>query len=57
MRTPRQTHGLLIVAVKHHHGEMHFNPESSYRLAAGDTLILMGGLELIEKFRGQYALC
>ncbi|REJ65886.1 MAG: potassium channel protein [Planctomycetota bacterium] len=43
-------HTMLIVAVKMAGGKMVFRPEPDYRLAAGDTVILMGQSEDVARF-------
>jgi voltage-gated potassium channel len=49
-------HHLLIVAVKQHDGTMVFSPEADYAFEAGDTVIVMGRVEDIQKFRGEYEI-
>ena len=44
-------HRLLVVAVKQQDGTMVFNPDAAYKFAEGDTLMLMGHHQDIEKFR------
>lgn len=52
----RKRFGLLVVAVKRASGDMSFNPDEKLRFAAGDTIILMGRVEDIERFRAEYKL-
>jgi voltage-gated potassium channel len=50
----RRRHGLLIVAVKQAAGDMVFNPDADFIFQGGDTAIVMGRLEDIERFREEY---
>ncbi len=50
----RRRHGLLIVAVKRAAGEMVFNPDADFIFQGGDTAIVMGRLEDIDRFREEY---
>lgn len=50
----RRRHGLLVVAVKHAHGKMTFNPEASFAFSAGDIIIVMGRPTDIERFRHDF---
>lgn len=52
----RHQHGLLIVAVKKAEGNMIFNPNSDLAFAEGDIVIVMGRVEDIERFRGDYQM-
>lgn len=52
----RKRFSLLVVAVKRASGDMSFNPDEKLRFAVGDTIILMGRVEDIERFRGEYHL-
>ncbi len=59
----RRKTGLLIVAIKlsgearaEQPAKMMFNPDPEYRFAAGDTLIVMGAVQDIARFREQYGL-
>jgi voltage-gated potassium channel len=52
----RHQHGLLIVAVKKAAGSMVFNPDSDLAFAEGDIVIVMGRVEDIERFRGEYQM-
>ena len=47
-------HRLLVVAVKQGSGKMIFNPDAEYRFRAGETVIIMGRAEDIQRFRDQY---
>lgn len=49
-------HRLLVVAIKQTNGDMIFNPDAGYQFADGDTLIMMGRDQDIEKFRKFYAV-
>jgi voltage-gated potassium channel len=46
--------GALILAVRQMNGKVLFNPDSDYRMQSGDTLIIMGEREQIEKVSGIY---
>ncbi len=50
----RSRHGLLIVAVKQQSGAMVFNPDAEVVFQPDDTLIVMGRIEDIDRFRRQY---
>jgi voltage-gated potassium channel len=50
----RRRHGLLVVAVKQQSGAMLFNPGAEVTFQAGDTLIVMGSTEDIDRFRRDY---
>jgi len=50
----RKQHGLLIVAIKPKSGKIMFNPGSEIILQAGDTVIVMGRLEDIDRFRADH---
>ena len=52
----RKRFSLLVVAVKRASGDMSFNPDEKLRFAVGDTIILMGRVEDIERFRAEYRL-
>ncbi len=52
----RRRHGLLIVAVKQAAGNMAFNPGSEVVFQPNDTIIVMGRLEDIDRFRQEYKL-
>lgn len=52
----RHQHGLLIVAVKKADGGMVFNPDSDLAFGEGDIVIVMGRVENIERFRGEYQM-
>ncbi len=52
----RASGGLLVVAVKKSSGEMAFNPDADRRLAAGETLVVLGKVEDIDRFRRQNLL-
>ncbi len=51
----RRLHGLLVVAVKQGKGAMVFNPGTEVVFQAGDTLIVMGHVEDIDRFRRDYS--
>jgi len=46
--------GALILAVRQQNGKVFFNPDSDYEMQSGDTLIIMGEREQIEKVSGIY---
>jgi voltage-gated potassium channel len=50
----RSRHGLLIVAVKQESGTMVFNPGTQVVFQPGDTLLVMGRVEDIDRFRRQF---
>jgi voltage-gated potassium channel len=50
----RKQHGLLIVAIKPKSGPIMFNPGSEIVLQSGDTVIVMGRLEDIDRFRADH---
>ena len=52
----RRRHGLLVVAVKRHEGSMIFNPDSDFVFAAGDTMIVMGKPDDLQRFRQENLL-
>lgn len=52
----RSRHGLLVVAVKELSGTMLFNPDEDYVFVAGQTLILMGKLDALTKFREDFGV-
>jgi voltage-gated potassium channel len=52
----RRRFSLLVVAVKRASGDMSFSPDEKLRFAVGDTIILMGRVEDIERFRTEYRL-
>jgi len=49
----RQIHGVLVLAVKQPDGNMVFNPGAHYVFSAQDTVIVMGDVKDIERFRQQ----
>ena len=51
----RKNHGLLIVARKSH-GQMTFNPSAEVVFEAGDTIMVMGRREDIERFQREFKL-
>jgi len=51
-----RTYGLLVLAVKRCDGEMFFNPSSEFVFSEGDTLIVMGEPDDIERFEKKFAL-
>ena len=51
-----RTHGLLVLAVKRANGEMVFNPSSEFVFAQGDTLIVVGEPDDIDRFEKQFSL-
>ena len=48
--------GLLIVALRHADGNLVFNPDADTAFQSGDTVIAMGRLEDIERFRSEYGI-
>ncbi len=46
--------GALILAVRQGNGKVLFNPDSDYKMQSGDTLIIMGEREQIERVSGIY---
>ena len=53
---PRRRSGLLIVAVKQAGGSMLFNPGAEVVFQPGDTLIVMGRVPDIDRFREEFQL-
>ena len=47
----RTQYGVLIIAIMPKGGNLQFNPDSSSTINVGDSLILIGDLEQIDKFR------
>jgi voltage-gated potassium channel len=45
----RQTLGVIIVAIKRHHGQMVFNPPGDAQMEPGDTLISLGRREQLDQ--------
>jgi voltage-gated potassium channel len=45
----RRDLGVIVLAIRRHDGEMQFNPPASAIVAAGDTLIVMGGFDSVRK--------
>ncbi|MBU1054793.1 MAG: potassium channel protein [Proteobacteria bacterium] len=45
----RQKYNLIIIAIKKHDGSMTFNPSSETRIQAGDTVIVVGQDENLQK--------
>jgi voltage-gated potassium channel len=52
----RRRHGLLVVAVKQKAGPMVFNPGAEVVLESGDTIIVLGRLADIDRFRADFKL-
>jgi voltage-gated potassium channel len=52
----RAKHGLLIVAVRHKGGDLLFNPDADTEFLAGDTVIVMGRMNDIERFRNHHGI-
>ncbi len=50
----RARHGLLIVGVRHPGGDLEFNPSADTAFEGGDTVVVMGQTDDIERFREQY---
>jgi voltage-gated potassium channel len=53
---PRSRHGLLIVAIRHSDGQFEPSPGAATRFQAGDTVVAIGRLSDIEKFRATYGI-
>jgi voltage-gated potassium channel len=51
----RRRHGLLIVAIKQQSGAMIFNPGTEVVFQPGDTILLMGKQEDIDRFRREFS--
>ena len=49
-------HKLLVVAVRRMDGRMIFNPDADHIFLAGDTMILMGQPDDVERFRNEHGL-
>ena len=49
----RRKHGLLVVAVKRADGKLIFNPDANFAFESDDTVIVMGKVEDIKRFRGE----
>ena len=47
-------HRLLVLAVKQADGNMVFNPDAEYTFKGGDIVIVMGGVDDMDRFRRQY---
>jgi voltage-gated potassium channel len=52
----RSRHGLLIVGVRHLDDELLFNPNADMAFQGGDTVIVMGQMADIERFRKEYGI-
>jgi voltage-gated potassium channel len=52
----RAKHGLLIVAVRHVRGDLLFNPDADTKFLADDTVIVMGRMNDIERFRKYHGI-
>lgn len=52
----QRKHRLLVVSVKPTQGAMIFNPDESYQFQAGDTVILLGKAEDIQRFRDEQTI-
>ena len=51
-----RTHGLLVLAVKRADSEMVFNPSSEFVFGVGDTLIVVGEPDDIDRFERDFSL-
>ena len=49
-------HRLLFVAIRQADHRMVFNPDADYTFNAGDTIIIMGRMEGMQRFRQEYGL-
>lgn len=47
----RSRYNLLVVAVRRADGKMHVNPNENTQLADGDTVILLGEKDEVDRFR------
>ncbi len=52
----RAKHGLLIVAVRHVGGDLLFNPDADTEFLTHDTVIVMGRMNDIERFRKHHGI-
>lgn len=52
----RSSYGMLIVAIRKADGQMALNPGASEELQAGDSVIALGRVEDIERFRVEYRI-
>jgi voltage-gated potassium channel len=52
----RRLHGLLIVALRHADGSLRFNPDADTVFQSGDTVIAMGRVDDIERFRTEHGI-
>jgi voltage-gated potassium channel len=52
----RSRHGLLIVGIRHAGGDLVFNPDAGIAFQGGDTVIVMGQVADIERFRREYGI-
>ena len=52
----RDRHGLLIVGIRGSDGPFEFNPDGNRKLAAAETLLIMGRAEDIDRFKQQDGL-
>jgi voltage-gated potassium channel len=52
----RRRHGLLIVGVRHPGGDLKFNPGADTQFEGGDTVVVMGQMADIERFREEYRI-
>ena len=52
----RAKHGLLIVAVRHVGGDLLFNPDADTMFLVDDTVIIMGRMNDIERFRKHHGI-
>jgi voltage-gated potassium channel len=53
----RNHYGLLIVAIRHAEGARLFNPGAGTVFQSGDSVIVMGKVDDIERFRDDYGIC
>jgi len=49
-------HRVLVVAVKHSDGKMHFNPDASHTFKINDVLMVMGHPDDIQRFCKEHAI-
>jgi len=52
----RTRYGLLVVGVRHKGGDLTFNPDPDTAFQGGDTVLVMGQVADIERFRREYEI-
>jgi len=53
---PRAKHGLLIVAIRRPGGALEFNPGGECEFHPGATVVVMGHMQDIDRFRSEYGM-